>query len=61
VKDTALVVSAVVNHSKDAMSKVKPAVAEYVQTHQTANHSKDARLAKQRFLDTKFFKPAISF
>ena len=30
------VVNAVLNHSKDAMNKVKPAVADYVQTHQTA-------------------------
>ncbi len=35
------VMSAVVNHSKDAISKVKPAVADYVEKHQTVNSSKD--------------------
>ncbi|MDK9694747.1 MAG: DUF1566 domain-containing protein, partial [Sulfurimonas sp.] len=31
------VMSAVVNHSKDAMSQIKPAVSGYVEKHQTAN------------------------
>ena len=35
VEDLAPVVNAVINHSKDTISQIKPTVASYVEKHQT--------------------------
>lgn len=49
VEDIAPVVNAVINHSKDTISQIKPTVANYVEKHQTTRDQHSIQSTKTLF------------